>query len=45
MATIWKGSLTFGLVADPGVVPDLDLLAEEIEKSILELVHAAEGSS
>jgi WS/DGAT/MGAT family acyltransferase len=44
-AMSYAGSLTFGLVVDPGVVPDVHVLAEGIEKSVQELLHAAGGRS
>lgn len=39
-AISYAGEVTFGLVADPDAVPDLAVIAEGIEKSLVELLHA-----
>ncbi len=45
-AMSYDGAMTFGLLADPVLVPDLAVIAEGIEKSAAELLHvAAEGGS
>ena len=42
-AISYAGELTFGLVADPDAVPDLGVIAEGIDKSLMELLHALPG--
>ena len=39
-ATSYAGQMNFGLLADREEVPDLGILAEGIEKSVQELIHA-----
>jgi len=43
-ALSYAGSMAFGLLADPELVPDLAVVAEGIEKSTTELVHLAGGA-
>ena len=41
-AVSYNGKLGFGLLADPDAVPDIDVLADGITRSLRELIQAAE---